>query len=359
MRTRTVVDGVLAVVVGGLAVEGSWSAAADRGVRLGFVGFALVVVAAAALVLRRLRPPAALLVSFGATLVYLASGYPYSPILQLVSVAVYSVAAWCRELFSASLVAAAVALYVPLAWWRGGTPWSGFGIVPLAAVWLVAPWVLGVAVRAYRRVRARAAAAERRGYVYEERLRIAREVHDVVGHSLAVINLQAGVALHVAERRPERAVQALRAVREASGRALEDLRATLAVLPSMGEPGLSRVTDLVDAIDLPVTLVVDGEPVALPPAVELAGYRIVQESLTNVVRHAGAVRASVRLRYTSTAVTVTVTDDGRRATVDGPGRGLTGMRERVVALGGTLRAGPLPGGGFEVCAVLPIGGERG
>ena len=260
----------------------------------------------------------------------------------------------------------------PYAWRDGGTPWPQLGVVPAALLWLGLPWTIGVGVRAYRRVAARAAEAERRGYLYAEQLRIAREVHDVVGHSLTVINLQSGVALHVLPKRPERAEQAVRAVRETSARALDELRAALAPLsaPSGGPgvpeisapgrapaPGLDRVADLIEAVNhgaVRAAFTVDGTPAELPAAVELAGYRIVQESLTNVARHAGPCRASVRLVYGPDTLSVTVTDDGTgNAARSAAGRGLPGMRERAIALGGTFTAGPRPGGGFEVRAVLP------
>jgi len=156
------------------------------------------------------------------------------------------------------------------------------------------------------------------------RLRTAQEVHDIVGHSLAVINMQAGVALHVLDRRPERAAEVLRTVRKTSAQALAEVRVAL------------------------------GRP-AVPAAVDLAGYRIVQESLTNVVRHAAASRAAVEVVYDDGMVTVTVTDDGRgpRASA-GTGRGLVGMRERAAAVGGSLTAGAGPAGGFQVRAALPL-----
>jgi signal transduction histidine kinase len=201
---------------------------------------------------------------------------------------------------------------------------------------------------------------------------MAREVHDVVGHSLAVISMQAGVALHVLERRPERAAESLRAVRETSAQALAELRATLSAREPL--PGLDRVPDLIAAVragGLPVTLTVRGDPTPVPAAVDLAAYRVIQESLTNVVRHAGPCRATVRVDYHPNRVTVTVADNGRgappgvggregavvvgggRGVAGSAGRGLAGLRERAEGVGGTLVAGPGVVGGFEVCAVLP------
>ncbi len=340
-------DAALALVVGGLAAEGSWSSAAGHGIRLGWAGYALVALATAGLAVRRRWPLAALAVAYGAAVAYLAIGYPYGPVLQVASLAMYTVAAWCPRAVSLSALAVTVGGYLPLAW-----PTS----LATAALWLGLPWVVGAVARGYRRIRARAAAAERRGDVYAERLRIAREVHDVVGHSLAVISMQAGVALHVLERRPDRAAESLRAVRETSAQALAELRATLSA--DDPPPGLDEVPGLVAAMragGLPVTLAVRGEPAAVPQAVALAGYRVVQESLTNVVRHAGDCRVSVRLEYRPDAVAVSVTDDGRGGPPAGTGRGLAGLRERAAAVGGTLAAGPGPACGFEVRALLPLG----
>jgi signal transduction histidine kinase len=181
------------------------------------------------------------------------------------------------------------------------------------------------------------------------------------------------VALHVLDRRPEQAREALLAIRQASAGAMQELRATVGVLrrPAGGErsraavPGLAQLDELVAGVARAgpaVQVVVDGEPAALPPAVDLAAYRVVQESLTNVVRHAGPARATVRVAYDGAGVEVEVTDDGAggSASAAGPGagHGIAGMRERVAALGGELRAGPRPQGGFQVSARLPLAVER-
>ncbi|MFD7652458.1 sensor histidine kinase [Actinosynnema sp. NPDC059797] len=208
--------------------------------------------------------------------------------------------------------------------------------------------------------------AEQRGrQVEEERLRIAREVHDVVAHSLAMINVQAGVAAHVADRRPEEAVKALRAIKEASGRALDDLRATLGVLRTGGDaapvPGLDRLDELVAPVP---KAVVRGDPGEVPAPVGAAAYRVVQEALTNAVRYApDATAVVVGFRRGERVLEVTVTDDGSGGAdrpPQGAGEGLRGMAERVGALGGTLEAGPTAGG-FAVRAVLPweVRGDQG
>jgi signal transduction histidine kinase len=218
----------------------------------------------------------------------------------------------------------------------------------------------------------RARQEETRRRADEERLRISREVHDVVGHGLAVINLQAGVALHVVGRRPEQAEVALAAIKRSSKEALEELRGTLAVFRRPGNgggpwrpaPGLDRLEALAAAMaegGLPVEVAVTGQRAGLPAAVDLAAYRIVQESLTNVVRHAGLATATVRLEYQSDALVVEIADSGggqASAPARPAGSGIAGMRERAAAVGGTLEAGPSADGGFLVRARLPFEGGR-
>ena len=193
----------------------------------------------------------------------------------------------------------------------------------------------------------------------EERLRIAREVHDVVAHSLAMINVQAGVGAHVADRRPEEAKQALLAIKEASRAALVDLRATLGVLRS-GEdrapaPSLARIDELLgSARGAGLSVEISGDPGDLPAPVDSTAYRIVQEALTNTVRHAVDARTvSVRFSRDEESLTVEVLDDGRPAPAE-PGNGVRGMRERALALGGSLLAQSRDEGGFVVRAELPI-----
>jgi signal transduction histidine kinase len=206
--------------------------------------------------------------------------------------------------------------------------------------------------------------------VAEERLRIARDLHDVVAHSLASINIQASAGAHVAAAHPEQAVKALLAVKAASKDALDELRLTLGVLRGAGDaaapraplPSLARLDELVartrDA-GLPIEVVVEGAG-TLPAAVDAAAYRIVQESLTNALRHAGpAARARVSITYRPDAVEIEVADDGLGSTSlnDTPGHGIAGMRERAAGLGGTVSAGAVAGGGFVVRAVLPARAE--
>jgi signal transduction histidine kinase len=218
-----------------------------------------------------------------------------------------------------------------------------------------------------REVEQRAEEAERtkdeaaRRMAVEERLRIARELHDSLTHSISVIQVQAGVAAHLARKRGEDVPPALLAIQEAGADAARELRATLGVLrrDEDGEgSGLSQLDRLVArarTAGLPVTVTVTGTQRPLPPQVDQAAYRIVQEALTNVSRHAGQARASVHLHYAPQTLSVLVADDGtgNGTRSSGPGLGLVGMRERVSALGGRLQAGAQDGGGFQVRAELP------
>jgi signal transduction histidine kinase len=241
-----------------------------------------------------------------------------------------------------------------------------------AAGWLISAGVMGVAGRMWqlhlREVEQRAEEAERtrdeaaRRQAVEERLRIARELHDSLTHSISVIQIQAGVAVHLARKRGEDVPPALLAIQEAGADAARELRATLNVLRSQDQDGdgsgLGQLDSLVArarSAGLPVTVTVSGARRRLPPDVDQAAYRIVQEALTNVSRHAGQACAAVSLHYAQDALTVQVSNDGEGdgTTSAGPGLGLIGMRERVSALGGRLQAGPREGGGFQVRAELP------
>jgi signal transduction histidine kinase len=225
---------------------------------------------------------------------------------------------------------------------------------------------------------------EARARVDAERLRIAREVHDTVAHAIAIINVQSGVTAHVLDKRPEQAREALVTIEQTSSRALREMRAILGVLRDANNgrtphPGLDQIDELTaQARDagLDIKLEASSPPVPLPSAVGSAAYRILQESITNVIRHAGPTLVTVALDYGIDALNVCVTDEGRRhAMGDGrtgphvlakqasgnrggspaePGRGILGMRERCQLLGGDLTARSLPGGGFEVHARLPF-----
>jgi signal transduction histidine kinase len=253
-----------------------------------------------------------------------------------------------------------------------------------AAGWLISAGVMGVAFtkwqlhlreveqRAEEAERTRDEAAQRRAM--EERLRIARELHDSLTHSISVIQVQAGVAVHLARKRGEEVPPALLAIQEAGTDAVRELRATLGVLRSEQDgdgSGLCQLDGLVErarAAGLPVTVTVTGTRRPLPADVDQAAYRIVQEALTNVSRHASDARTVVHLHFAPETLSIRVDDDGTGGgTADtgagpgtgngtrssGHGLGLVGMRERVSALGGRLQAGPQRDGGFQVLAELP------
>jgi len=212
---------------------------------------------------------------------------------------------------------------------------------------------------------------ERRRIVSDERARLARELHDVVAHNVSLMVVQAGAAADVFDRRPERAREALDTIQEAGRSALGELRAMLQTLrpdgqePRAPQPGLDQLDTLaasLEAVGLPVAVNRDGVAREVPADVSLSAYRIVQESLTNTVRHARATRAEVHLRWTDAALHLEITDDGTATAArvppafgGGPGAGLAGMRERARLVGGSLDAGPLHAGGFRVSASLPLG----
>ncbi len=238
-------------------------------------------------------------------------------------------------------------------------------------------WIIGVIIRVYRGSMERAErrallfAADRearaREAVAEERARLARELHDSVGHALNVVVLHAGAAQRVLETKPELAREALGSIETAGRQALDDIERMLGILRSPDDdagldaaPGLGQVEALcrnVKEAGVPVTLTVLGEPRELPSSIDLTAYRIVQEALTNTLKHAGHAQASVTIRYADEALDIEVRDDGRGGPVSGFGRGghgLAGMRERVKIFGGDLQAGPRPEGGFAVRAHLPL-----
>lgn len=326
----------------------------------------LVLMAAVALVLRRRHPPWTLSVTTLATAAYLAVGYPYGPILLSLAVAVFAVAryrptrqatAWAVGAFAALFVATLVGPHGEQAL---------AGVVPLAA-WVALPFTIGLARHLVTDARARARADADERLVQAERLRLAQEVHDVVGHGLAAIQMQADIALHVRDSRPHQPEEALRAISAASAEALEELRSTLSTVRSdetaaedgsrAPTPGVARLDALCARVSAAGTEVdldvrVDGPA---PAAVDLAIYRIVQESLTNVVKHSAHPHAEVRVEQGADGVEVTVTNQDLHPEGHAPGFGITGMRRRATQLGGELTAGPGPTPGvFRVHATLPL-----
>ena len=347
------------------------------------LAYALAVSYGVLLLGRRRWPLGVLLASTAILFVYYTIGFPgVSPVFPL-AVALYTAAVaghlrWGLAITAFYMTAGFVVIGVvkevePIA--------QVFADFLPAASLLVTLLLLGEAVRSHRawsaEVRERLARAEadreqeavRR--VEQERLRIARELHDVIAHTISVIAVQAGVAADVLDDAPGEAREALDTIRAASREAMEELRASVGVLRTgdgqvasrAPAPGLGQLDGLLEAArggGLRVEAAVAGDPRPLPPAVDLTAYRILQESLTNVVRHAAATTATVAIRYEPDGVVIEVGDDGRGpagAAPGGepPGYGVTGMAERAAAVGGRLEAGPGPAGGFRVRARLPAG----
>jgi signal transduction histidine kinase len=335
------------------------------------VALALVLLGPLALAVRDRWPLAALATTMLAADVYIGRGYAFGPIFVSVGAGlVYTVMRGLRRstwvITAAGFAGFVVASLVdPVA--------DGVGLVRLALVagWLAVALAVSELIRVRRAQivdRQRAEHEERQRRVSDERLRLAQELHDVLAHNISLINVQAGVALHLLGDQPEQARPALTNIKAASRDALRELRGALDVLrrgdaaPLLPAPRLDDIDALVEGVrpsGLDVRVERRGVAEPLPAGVELAAYRIVQEALTNVTRHAGATRATVSLRY-GEGITVEVVDNGANpapAAEESSGRGLAGMRERAAALGGTVECGPAESGGFRVLAHLPGGGR--
>ncbi|MDX3239881.1 sensor histidine kinase [Streptomyces sp. ME03-5709C] len=339
----------------------------------------LAALGSAALLLRRRSPLGVLAFTCAVTVVYVltATGQGGAPVAATVVVALFSASTRTDRATTFRLGLATCLLLPAIAMVFGARPWysaqnialfawSGMAAAAGEATRNRRAYVVAVEERAERAERTREEEAKRR--VAEERMRIARELHDVVAHHIALVNVQAGVAAHVMDSRPDQAKQALAHVREASRSALDELRATVGLLRQSGDPaapmepapGLGVLDQLVDGFrraGLPVEVVAQ-DAGSLPASVDLTAYRVVQESLTNVHKHAGpGARARIRIARGTGTLEVTVVDSGgtpKRPEAPGGGHGLIGMRERAAALGGTCEAGPGTQGGFRVHARLPL-----
>jgi signal transduction histidine kinase len=341
----------------------------------GPLDYVLLALAGAALVARRRFPVAVLAVALAASL--LAARYGDPLYLVLTAGFVNAVLAGRRVAAIASLVIGYLAAVWPP--WLIGTRHHATATSALA---LLCGLLVLLGAAELTRARSQRAAALRRSrqeqlqrQAGEERMRIARDLHDVVAHNISVINVQANTALHLMDRQPERARDALSTINEVSKQALVELRSVLGVLRGVDEsaprapsPGLARLGELVEsaaATGLTVGVEEDGPRVRLPANVDVAAYRIVQEALTNSARHSGSASATVRVRYGERDVVIEVADGGSGraggaqspAAANGAGRGIAGMTERARALGGTLNAGHRAGGGFLVLARLPLDGD--
>jgi signal transduction histidine kinase len=367
-------DAALALAIAVFLLVGTYFAAHEQPARREFDAgaVALLVLAAAPLAFRRRWPVAVLWLVFGVCLTYFVLDYPAGPIWITLIASSFS-AVLEGHLRAAAIVA--VLGFVVFPWLdyvlRDRPAPSIASLLGLAA-WLLVILGAGWLVRIRREriaesVRTRREEALRR--TSEERLRIARELHDALGHHLSLINVQSGVALHLQQELPEQTRTSLSAIKEASKEALSELRSVLEILRESADPAprapaltLDRLDDLASqakTAGLEVRTRTEGEARPLPFGVEQAAFRIIQEALTNVTRHAGGATATVHVTYGPDDLVVEIDDDGRGTTAPnatGGGTGILGMRERAAALGGELQAGPRPGGGFRVRATLPMDG---
>jgi signal transduction histidine kinase len=377
-------DSALALAAAGLSTAFFVFHPEVRGLPRGMfvLGCGLVLLHTLPLAARRRFPLAVLAASVASGVAFVALDLAPDILWVAIPVAVYSVAAYGdRWVALAGLAVAEAGLaVVQLTPGRtGANTWVG-NMGFLAAAWLLGHFV-GVRRLYVLQLEERTAELEQareelaRRAVTEERLRLARELHDVVAHAMSVIAVQSGVGAHIANTQPKEAAKALTAIEATSRAAREELRRLLGVLRQadgpQGDlapvPGLADLEGLLAELakaGLAVKLRVNGTRPPLPAGVDLSAYRIVQEALTNVVKHAGSARAQVVIGYGDQDVKVEVTDDGRGAVTSasdgraGTGHGLIGMRERVAAFGGDLEIGPGPDGGFRVAARLPLAVDR-
>lgn len=372
-RRELAVDiAVVAVVFVALLIDGQFG---EHGSGITVVGTVAAIGASAPLLFRRRAPVAALAVATPFVFWVNETLEPYDAVMLVPAVALFSVALYGdrrRSLLALAVIVPLVIIGVV------ATGESAFGGIALQNIgWVLLATVAGDALRSRRAAAAgqrerraielREAKAEAESRLASERLEIAREVHDVVAHSMVAINVQAGTAAHLLENHPEQAEGALREIKRVSGEALVDLRATLGILrdetgsaptqPSTRLMQLSQLVQPLRASGVEVEVEVSGPAAAVPTAVGNAAYRIVQEALTNVVRHASATHAAVRVGIGGETVDVEVIDDGTgsaEGAAAGTGNGLRGMRERAAAIGGSVESGGLPGGGWRVHATLPL-----
>ena len=378
---RWALDAAIAAAVTAVQLGATYADSSRHGGagQVGTLSYVLLTVGGAALVLRRRYPVGVLAVTLAATL--WAAGQNGRAIYLALIVAFFSaVLAKKRVAAIASLVIGYVASVWPALIGESGHPSTTFA-VGLAAglIFLLSAAELIRSRNQRTAALARSRTEELRRLAGEERMKMARDLHDVVAHNISVINVQANTALHLMDRQPERARQALTTINEVSKQALVELRSVLGVLRDVDEsaprspsPSLARLGDLVDsaaAAGLTVHVEPPDGPAPLPAEVDLAAYRIVQEALTNSARHSGGSTATVRISPRSGGLLVEVADNGkgrpggagsssRSGPGSGSGHGIAGMTERAKVLGGTLHAGPRPDGGFEVRVWLPVGGSE-
>lgn len=374
------VDVALALLVGAIAIVGTYFVGQHQPDRRAFdvVAFALLATGATALVFRRQYAGGVLLFAMGITLLYLLLGYPKGPNFLIMIIAYFTAMMQGRRLIVWAVLAAEFVLFPWMPYLLGNEPApTSTSIFGLAGWLLVGATVAEIAhIRQQRLIRTHEEEARRRAG--EERLRIAHELHDVLGHNISLISVQAGVALHLIDKQPEQARVALTVIREASKEALRELRSVLDVLrqgneaaPRAPSPGLASLSELVARAaeaGLQVDTAVAGDLKGLPASVDLTAFRIIQEALTNVMRHSGQSSSSVQVTCNGQELTLRIDNavgseaarQGRGHEMGhgiGLGQGILGMKERATALGGVVEAGPRPDGGFRVCARLPLNGS--
>ncbi len=332
----------------------------------------LALASAASLAWRRSHPIVVLAVVYTLLSVYFALQYPFGPIFLSLVVALFNAVSNGRRVLAWTTgYAGAAVMFAVMVTTRDefAVNWAGAGAI---LAWISLVMGLGEVARA-RRDRAEQAAAaqaeQSKRQASEERLKIAREVHDVLAHHVSLINVQSGVALHLIDSQPEQVREALTAIKQSSKEVLVELRNILGVLrdvdgnaprhPVASLDQLDRLLERMRTAGLPVELKIVGEERPVPKGVDAAALRIVQESLTNTYRHAGPTTAIVTLSYQPDTLRIEIEDDGRGSPGPsvGTGNGLAGMRQRAEALSGTFEAGPRAGGGFQVTATFPTGGD--
>lgn len=363
-------DVAIALIVGVIAIAGSYFVGRSNHQPLDPVALALLAMGAAALVFRRLYPVWVLFFVNGTTLLYLILSYPRGPVFLITITAFFTAVMRGHRVIAWAVLAAEFILFPWMPYYLGNEPApEPRGIFAIAGWVLVLATVSEIAhIRQQRILRAREEEARRRAS--EERLRIARELHDVLGHHISLISVQAGVALHLMDKQPEQARVALSVIKDASKEALRELRSVLDVLRQVNEEpprspssGLACLNDLIartSEAGLQVHTKVSGDLKGLPASVDLAAFRIVQEALTNVMRHSGQTVSSVYVTRNEQELTLQIDNEVRSEVPrDGinTGKGILGMKERVAALGGVVEAGPRPDGGFRVFARLPLNGR--
>lgn len=365
-------DMVFALIIGAIQIVGTTFVGHNQPEHraLDIAGVALLAAGAAALIFRRRYPGWVLIFGMEITFLYLLLEYPKGPNFLTIIIAFFTAVMHGRRFIAWGILAAEFLLFpwIPYALGNESAPTHN-SIVGLAGWLLVLAAVAEMAhIRQQRITRTQEEEARRRAG--EERLRIARELHDVLGHNISLISVQAGVALHLIDKQPEQARVALSVIKDASKEALRELRSVLDVLRQISEepprspsPGLASLGDLVSRASeagLQVHTVVSGELKGLPASVDLAAFRIVQESLTNVMRHSGQSMSSVHVTRKARELTLQIDNTvGREGPRDetGQGQGILGMKERAAALGGMIEAGIGPDGGFRVLARLPLDGK--